>query len=134
MRISDWSSDVCSSDLDPGRGRALALFKPGLRARGLRSRSTGDPALLLPGSAEQLLLGAPWHHRHEYVVACAVDAEPHGELESPRGLPHVDIAAVGTEPNVEHPSITGLVAQRECTRLRNEDHPTAHPPQAHSRP
>src|SRR3546814_17091951 len=25
MRISDWSSDVCSSDLDPQRARALAL-------------------------------------------------------------------------------------------------------------
>src|SRR3546814_14729041 len=26
MRISDWSSDVCSSDLRPGSGRALMAF------------------------------------------------------------------------------------------------------------
>src|SRR3546814_14146571 len=29
MRISDWSSDVCSSDLaDPATGRRMALFEP----------------------------------------------------------------------------------------------------------
>src|SRR3546814_7186279 len=28
MRISDWSSDVCSSDLTPGHGREIARHKP----------------------------------------------------------------------------------------------------------
>src|SRR3546814_14450336 len=30
MRISDWSSDVCSSDLDPDRGWALAALTDAL--------------------------------------------------------------------------------------------------------
>src|SRR3546814_5304833 len=35
MRISDWSSDVCSSDLGKSsRPQALASLRPGLRRRG----------------------------------------------------------------------------------------------------
>src|SRR3546814_20649072 len=41
MRISDWSSDVCSSDLVPGRRRGAL---PGCRRRRLQRRSTSQPA------------------------------------------------------------------------------------------
>src|SRR3546814_12658798 len=44
MRISDWSSDVCSSDLHvgatPARCRTLATVKPGKRSRRAPSSST----------------------------------------------------------------------------------------------
>src|SRR3546814_10156198 len=33
MRISDWSSDVCSSDLDPGQRRAAPALGRGPRTR-----------------------------------------------------------------------------------------------------
>src|SRR3546814_7159299 len=37
MRISDWSSDVCSSDLHPNRARTRISVRPG-RAMSLRLR------------------------------------------------------------------------------------------------
>src|SRR3546814_1142895 len=43
MRISDWSSDVCSSDLSPGQ-RALSGLRPGAQATqsaGSRCRRRG---------------------------------------------------------------------------------------------
>src|SRR3546814_11655228 len=40
MRISDWSSDVCSSDLSPARIPGRPALRP-VRRRGPRRRSTG---------------------------------------------------------------------------------------------
>src|SRR3546814_17091274 len=51
MRISDWSSDVCSSDLEagatqaqraPGKGQAEARQRGGPQAGSLRPRHRGD--------------------------------------------------------------------------------------------
>src|SRR3546814_11902280 len=48
MRISDWSSDVCSSDLRLSAGRRLEDRHDG-RARPLDRRARGDEDLGLPG-------------------------------------------------------------------------------------
>src|SRR3546814_4974616 len=45
MRISDWSSDVCSSDLPAKRGRAAETVKPLRQGAGYRPRNrTNDAA------------------------------------------------------------------------------------------
>src|SRR3546814_6720389 len=54
MRISDWSSDVCSSDLEPAGGVEVAEcvgevgdergHRGGFERRGLAQRCTGHPA------------------------------------------------------------------------------------------
>src|SRR3546814_9423402 len=46
MRISDWSSDVCSSDLEEHRTRT---FRPGYQAHG----GLGDDAELAFGAADE---------------------------------------------------------------------------------
>src|SRR3546814_7176960 len=43
MRISDWSSDVCSSDLMPLRSRSILQFEP--IGKSLRSRPTSRNSL-----------------------------------------------------------------------------------------
>src|SRR3546814_3446330 len=50
MRISDWSSDVCSSDLSPRKPRLPALAR-GLRRRGRRA---GSPALPKRGTVQTM--------------------------------------------------------------------------------
>src|SRR3546814_2872990 len=50
MRISDWSSDVCSSDLGGARGRAQIGVIEALEARGLRISSVA-------GSSSGALVG-----------------------------------------------------------------------------
>src|SRR3546814_8141599 len=55
MRISDWSSDVCSSDLDAGRVRAGADDEPAhdpdeLRRRGAGGQLPVPEALHLPAA------------------------------------------------------------------------------------
>src|SRR3546814_6707561 len=44
MRISDWSSDVCSSDLDPRRNRRRLWPEPGGDRAGVARRPAGSPA------------------------------------------------------------------------------------------
>src|SRR3546814_8283122 len=79
MRISDWSSDVCSSDLDRDGG-ADDLFDD----RGIRRHARGDlrRAVFLEeagGEAEQVAL-----HRLADVGDGAL-AEPAHEIEAQRG-------------------------------------------------
>src|SRR3546814_2001224 len=70
MRISDWSSDVCSSDLAPGRGAGLGRRRPRpLRHRRVRAgaaavpqsrvltRAAADPASVGAASAASCCLG-----------------------------------------------------------------------------
>src|SRR3546814_8725104 len=45
MRISDWSSDVCSSDLRPGDRDGTWDVTPDIRFRATRSRDIRAPAL-----------------------------------------------------------------------------------------
>src|SRR3546814_5973392 len=49
MRISDWSSDVCSSDLLAGTGRVASLPAPG--TRGWRPGALGDCDAFSPDPA-----------------------------------------------------------------------------------
>src|SRR3546814_9951035 len=92
MRISDWSSDVCSSDLDKvggGRRRGAALtlrLAPGL-VRGAGHFGPGDAHALLAQILDQLalrgvddrrgrlMLGVE-PHRHALVAARHRDVEP----------------------------------------------------------
>src|SRR3546814_8738713 len=57
MRISDWSSDVCSSDLLVGRGRGLALHD------GIGLDHLHDDAVR-QGGADRLLFVALDRHHH----------------------------------------------------------------------
>src|SRR3546814_20162226 len=106
MRISDWSSDVCSSDL----GGAHDL----LDDRGIRGHARGDfgRAVFLEetgGEAQQVAL-----HRLADVGDGAL-AEPADEIEAQRGREgerdadgvetperRSDIAAAGDEAAVDH--------------------------------
>src|SRR3546814_8953024 len=60
MRISDWSSDVCSSDLPPARLRQCA---PDPRDRRARARCRGDGGLY----RHRLTSSALFHYRSLYV-------------------------------------------------------------------
>src|SRR3546814_5215005 len=77
MRISDWSSDVCSSDLDEAplrqpvvlRGRPLVGHLPELRVDPLRfftriARDHGDAVELRFGLDKVLMLNEPEMIRH----------------------------------------------------------------------
>src|SRR3546814_4698495 len=53
MRISDWSSDVCSSDLYDGLQLAFVLLRPGaiapaVRGNGVRASARLDGAFAMP--------------------------------------------------------------------------------------
>src|SRR3546814_18681470 len=61
MRISDWSSDVCSSDLGAGaaRGGALPLV-PGLRHQDREERAGGRSHLGVRQWPPMAMLETPW--------------------------------------------------------------------------
>src|SRR3546814_2050241 len=77
MRSSDWSSDVCSSDLDLRRARILALGRAGLAAPALRLAEPGlfdasQQRQIEAGAAAELVRLAPMPSRNEaerFVVA-----------------------------------------------------------------
>src|SRR3546814_13522680 len=74
MRISDWSSDVCSSDLQRARGAAVALDRPDLERLALVG---SEIAQRLDGDAPGALEGGDHQHRlvglvlqHSDVAGC----------------------------------------------------------------
>src|SRR3546814_10553860 len=102
LRISDWSADVCSSDLPVGVGEAPVLRGLG---RGGRRESGGQRRKLGPeGSALfphlRTLLGP--HLR-------AVAAQPSGRIEERRG----GLACIGlTQCKVEHHLLRASTEER----------------------
>src|SRR3546814_14937875 len=57
MRISDWSSDVCSSDLPDDRGFLAAALGPGMRAITVSvSKEEGVAGFVFPGDRVDVLL------------------------------------------------------------------------------
>src|SRR3546814_1872160 len=94
MRISDWSSDVCSSDLDPGRAHVV-VGHDGLRA----SAGAGavDPDPLAEGSGRLVAEGGVLPKRcfQQQAVAVAVLRDvPHPLLEPSAGAPRRHVGAV----------------------------------------
>src|SRR3546814_14292031 len=69
MRISDWSSDVCSSDLAGGEIDIVRVL--GARGIGLRAAERPEPLQLLTGLiAEEILDGM------EYRAGVRLDGDP----------------------------------------------------------
>src|SRR3546814_11317384 len=66
MRISDWSSDVCSSDLRRERGIALRKQAPRRKKRARADDGPGDRviALLLSNGAAKRPADDPAYHAH----------------------------------------------------------------------
>src|SRR3546814_4652974 len=86
MRISDWSSDVCSSDLPDGEVRAPAA---GARCEKLRLRRRFSGGKLFAASGDQLRRSlrckqlSLHHPRHGLFRSCGRRSEEHtSELQS----------------------------------------------------
>src|SRR3546814_8768673 len=69
MRISDWSSDVCSSDLGVDRGLERATLESGHRARAA-ARALGEDAQAAAGAQQ---LGRLAHEAQRGAAVAAVD-------------------------------------------------------------
>src|SRR3546814_14509702 len=73
MRISDWSSDVCSSDLNRVRGPLAAADRKGDPCSPKQGSASGDFQMLPaePGAALFELLGLALRHRANEAVMAA---------------------------------------------------------------
>src|SRR3546814_12303117 len=68
MRISDWSSDVCSSDLRAGAFLLPALFDLGQRRLLWQQQYPAATGLCLPARHDRGLHGRQWHAKPEQPV------------------------------------------------------------------
>src|SRR3546814_3963117 len=94
MRISDWSSEVCSSDLNKGDRRREILRKGGCRKEGHggAKRDEADRKPERPARRHMPLRPFPRRERHEELVECEAcgeqrrAAQPHllGDLQLDR--------------------------------------------------
>src|SRR3546814_8673008 len=64
MRISDWSSDVCSSDLSVGQGEIVGLIGP--NGAGKTTLFEIASGYIRPTSGEVRYLGGPISHQPTY--------------------------------------------------------------------
>src|SRR3546814_16249101 len=126
MRISDWSSDVCSSDLDVGVGvarqpaipdvyAALARRRGLLRADGDEGRVPGRAAEVRPGRGAPHHRGAADHRDHAGAVDALRPARPTG-LADPRPTHTGDRLLRGVRAPTRAPA--GVNRPRERTRVR----------------
>src|SRR3546814_6139946 len=80
MRISDWSSDVCSSDLQLRRSDASPRRK---RVCSLSEGSSLNQMTTAPGSASKSRSSSPWKSASKTAAAMTVRSEEHtSELQS----------------------------------------------------
>src|SRR3546814_7099605 len=120
MRISDWSSDVCSSDL-------IALA-PAAEAQGMGRHVLGDRrtgagrcAITEMQRCNQRTVGADEnvlaHHRPEFVGAIVVASDGTGTDVSPR-------ADLGVTEVAEMPGLGAITAGRvlQLDEVRSEEH------------
>src|SRR3546814_7217278 len=84
MRISDWSSDVCSSDLDIGRDGQQMIQTPNIDAlarKGMRFTNFYSGSTVCAPSREALLIGK--HTGHTYIRGNFNTGDPEGDLSIP---------------------------------------------------
>src|SRR3546814_11855973 len=119
MRISDWSSDVCSSDLAQLRGRGQgrgAQRKPEVAPQ-LRAAAGPDPARQVAQQAVQV-------RAHPLRAARGGDAralrlrarEPEADVVEPRaeGLLHPDQAQLGSGATNEWRRLEDKIGRASC--------------------
>src|SRR3546814_12823127 len=110
MRISDWSSDVCSSDLRPGSHRALALDHQHARlaeragdvlvarAGHEQVRPPEPGRLLAPGLAPVHLDDAVEHHEQLVTVVDVPAIRQVGPVQPPAGTLDLEELACAPSP------------------------------------
>src|SRR3546814_2150313 len=124
MRISDWSSDVCSSDLDMSR-----VISPTDRLL-LKARADGVEGL--PDGAPQFgqinitlakfyrITGSSTQHKGvepDIVFPSVYAAEKYGESSEPSALPWDRISATDFAPVADLDPIIGQLATKHQTRM-----------------
>src|SRR3546814_6072488 len=118
MRISDWSSDVCSADLDLGEVEDLALVYPGLDA--------ADPVGGLGLGEAVIDVGAQGMQRHAaFAIPLrtrdlgAVEAAGDVDLDAQRAQAH-RVADGALHRAAEHDAALELLRDRLGDQLRVE--------------
>src|SRR3546814_16668699 len=124
MRISDWSSDVCSSDLSTGStgaGRSSASMLSAVVVRGAAGSFMCDSRLATPaqcdGGAEQPGVGMGNNldrHRLQVGSEAALGQEPLAERAAAQERPEARDTAPGDTPRAR------AGAKREPTRTPNK--------------
>src|SRR3546814_2965139 len=111
MRISDWSSDVCSSDLQVRLGDAVA------GEVGLQPRGDFRPLGLVPDLLREQLLRA-----HLRAVDEALLAVLQGDVEALVRGPRGDVAAHDAGADHVHMLDAGILAAQALESLLQEEH------------
>src|SRR3546814_6768856 len=104
MRISDWSSDVCSSDLDEGKRPHGALADDDRPARGTAGEIPQAHLAAAVAGSQQIAIGRESNRPHLALMACQ----------------HQGFGTAGQLPDLHH---AGIVARRPAAAVgRSEEH------------
>src|SRR3546814_4599877 len=114
MRISDWSSDVCSSDLVPDRRGPVRPLRPRPRGARFRRRPRGDSDLRARRAGRAARIA------HRVLVRAAL-------LGAPRRVAagdsrHRDRPAPADEGLFRRPAVPAQVRRRPRDTRRSEEH------------
>src|SRR3546814_10067171 len=114
MRISDWSADVCSSDLPDSNGVMLAAMLAGEVAAAVQPHHLPDDRAKLASALKELA------RRHDVIVTvggASVGDHDHvrGALEDAGG--RLDFWKIAMKPG--KPLIAGTLGDRKSTRLNS---------------
>src|SRR3546814_13476947 len=101
MRISDWSSDVCSSDLAARSASSATTRKPGCAPRSMHARNAGAPNEIRPtiGDANEVTFCYPAYRSaerrvgKECVSTCRSRWSPHHYKKN-----NITLSAIKLEP------------------------------------
>src|SRR3546814_7927672 len=97
MRISDWSSDVCSSDLVPPR--SIQICQRSSVGGAIVRPANDDGQAVVNRGAAPAALQLPFDHRADGLGAEALGVDPRGFGEAAFGPVELDLAVVAVPAN-----------------------------------
>src|SRR3546814_19047846 len=123
MRISDWSSDVCSSDLDPTvkdkSARVIDIIAPqgkGQRALIVATPRTGKTVLL-----QNIAKAITDNHPEDYLIVLLVDERPEGVTDMQRSVNGEVASSPSDEPATRHVQVAELATEKAKKRMGREE-------------
>src|SRR3546814_9383130 len=110
MRISDWSSDVCSSDLKDKSARVIDLISPqgkGQRALIVAPPRTGKTVLL-----QNMAKAITDNHPEVFLLVLLVDERPEEVTDMQRSVKGEVISSTFDEPAQRHVQVAEMVIEK----------------------
>src|SRR3546814_2042948 len=110
MRISDWSSDVCSSDLRSKSARVIDLVSP--QGKGQRALIVAPPRVGKTVLLQNIAKAITDNHPEVFLIVLLIDERPEEVTDMQRSVVGEVISSTFDEPAQRHVQVAEMVIEK----------------------